>query len=564
MVLSRGLRYAHSAPFSSRQSLLIRSATSREFSSLPRTSILHAPSCRSNTFQSSQWRTGATSFSPTLLKTSTIRHGSWYAPWTWGRSSTPTSDTSSISSPSELLTEGRTAPDPAITTQTPGLAPATLDHPAIVDSASAVPSQSNLDELLSLYGPQNHAPDATSAAASQVVEKIGFLKELGLDYGWGPTAFLEYMIEHIHIWGGVSWGTTIIAAALVIRAIGFPLSIKASDNMARMTAVAGITRPLYEEMKRASAARDMATAQKLQAKITHTHKEAECGPFKSVLPMLFQGALGFGAFRCLRGMADLPVESMRDQGFLWFTDLTISDPYYILPVLVGATSYILLKIGGETGGAANAGVTAMQRGVRIFMPLMFMTVSIWMPAGLQLYFLLSSTLGAMTGRLLQNPSVRQTLNITPIATKQAQDFWKKVADKQISLESLARDKNGNIIPPTVHTATYQPPHTAGKTTFRGLTLKAGTSVPAHLQTHDTAATPRDPLFDAGPPEGIKNQVLWYVRYYNPLALGKRFWVSLWPTAKADRDARILQSRKEAQRQKEKEYESRRRERLGRK
>lgn len=54
-------------------------------------------------------------------------------------------------------------------------------------------------------------------------------------------------------------------------------------------------------------------------------------------------------FICLRRMSNLPVESLKVGGLFWFTDLTISDPYYILPLVTCASLWTALEYGVESG-----------------------------------------------------------------------------------------------------------------------------------------------------------------------------------------------------------------------
>merc|ERR1712170_173571 len=59
-------------------------------------------------------------------------------------------------------------------------------------------------------------------------------------------------------------------------------------------------------------------------------------PFSNVIPIMFQLPIFMSMFFGLRGMANLPVESMCDGGLFWFTDLTMPDPYCILPLLTAS------------------------------------------------------------------------------------------------------------------------------------------------------------------------------------------------------------------------------------
>lgn len=65
------------------------------------------------------------------------------------------------------------------------------------------------------------------------------------------------------------------------------------------------------------------------------------------LPIMGNGIVLSTMFFALRGMANLPVDSMTNGGVLWFTDLTVQDPYFLLPVIAVSSVYINMKLGAE-------------------------------------------------------------------------------------------------------------------------------------------------------------------------------------------------------------------------
>ena len=62
------------------------------------------------------------------------------------------------------------------------------------------------------------------------------------------------------------------------------------------------------------------------------------------MPLVFQLPLGFGTFRCMRGMSYLPVPGFDEGGFLWLYDLTTPDPFLILPVATAGMYYLVFKV----------------------------------------------------------------------------------------------------------------------------------------------------------------------------------------------------------------------------
>ena len=194
-------------------------------------------------------------------------------------------------------------------------------------------------------------PDAPVAPMSSysgdpttAIDRIGALKDMGLDFGWGPTSTFEWLIEHVYLMSPWAWGGAIIASTVILRTSLFYFNWKASGNMAKLAALTPLMRDQNERLKKAMQEGDQEAAAYYRSRIGGTYKEAGINPISGLIPIGFQAAFGFGAFRCIRNMAELPVPGMEQSGFLWFQNLAIADPYYILPALGGGFMYLFIKV----------------------------------------------------------------------------------------------------------------------------------------------------------------------------------------------------------------------------
>lgn len=186
-------------------------------------------------------------------------------------------------------------------------------------------------------------------------EHIGYLKELGLDYGWGPTSLMQWLLEHIHVYSGtvleslniasgMPWWASITITAIVVRAALFKAYINASDNSAKMIAAKPITDPIQAKTREAQKNRDWLAVQMASQEMRIVHARAGISIWRGFVPLL-QVPLGFGTFWIIRGMASLPVPGMVDGGILWFQNLAVPDPTYLLPAITSGIFYVLLKVG---------------------------------------------------------------------------------------------------------------------------------------------------------------------------------------------------------------------------
>jgi YidC/Oxa1 family membrane protein insertase len=182
-------------------------------------------------------------------------------------------------------------------------------------------------------------------ALSSIPERIGYLKEVcGIDFGWGPSSMMEWLIEHIHIYGGFTWATSIVLLATFARLLIFIPMIRASDIGARIKAAQPILTPARERMRAAYEARDHRGMAEARAELKALQKEYKVNPFMMFIPVILQIPMQFGSFRTLRNMAELPVPAFEKENWLWTQDLTLGDPYFIIPAANAAIMYLTIKV----------------------------------------------------------------------------------------------------------------------------------------------------------------------------------------------------------------------------
>ena len=167
---------------------------------------------------------------------------------------------------------------------------------------------------------------------------------MGLEFGWGPTAAMEWLLEHIHVLAGTPWWASIGLTAIAVRLILLKPYMDAADVGARMASIKHITAPITQQMQEASRVGNTAETFAKRAELQLIHKRAGIKLWKSFVPML-QVFVGFGTFRLLRAMSNLPVPGLETGGIAWFQDLTVHDPYLILPLATAGILHYVLRVG---------------------------------------------------------------------------------------------------------------------------------------------------------------------------------------------------------------------------
>ncbi|KAK3658707.1 hypothetical protein LTR56_001578 [Elasticomyces elasticus] len=257
--------------------------------------------------------------------------------------------------------------------------------------------------------------DLSAYDISQIPEKIGYLHEIGLNWWYGPTSTLEYILEHIHIYSGMPWWGSMAATAVLVRCVLFPFYLRSSDSMARQAALVSITKPIQDLMTQAQRNKDTQAMQMHWLQLAAVRKRAGIKLTSQFAPMILQGILGFCGFKLIRAMAALPVPAFRDGGFLWLTDLTVPDPYGILPICMAGAIHLLVRLGGESGAApAGAMPPGMQNFMLYGMPGIVMLIMAWQPGALVWWFTVNGALGMVQALALQRAAVRRFFGLAPL------------------------------------------------------------------------------------------------------------------------------------------------------
>ncbi|KAK3984403.1 mitochondrial inner membrane protein OXA1 [Cladorrhinum sp. PSN332] len=221
-------------------------------------------------------------------------------------------------------------------------------------------------------------------------EQAGFLKALGLDYGWGTTSLMQSCLESIYIHTGLPWWASIGLVALGARVLLFKPTLNAAENAQKLQ---DLNRdPIYAAAQLTArnswTSKNPYGAMEARAKIAAMHKAKGYSMMKQVVPLI-QVPIGYGMFRILRDMAAIPVPSMEMGGFGWITDLTVPDPFFVLPIVSGILFIQALRV--PLPYMAPAQQKTMKIMALVVGPITGI-VSLFFPAGLQLFVLFTSAL----------------------------------------------------------------------------------------------------------------------------------------------------------------------------
>ncbi|PGH04221.1 hypothetical protein GX51_03566 [Blastomyces parvus] len=292
------------------------------------------------------------------------------------------------------------------TSPSPVAAPAAS---APIDSAVNAPVSTGAQSIDSLSG-----VDLASVDISQIPEKLGYLKAIGLDYGWGPSRIIETILESFHIYGGLPWWGAAIATSVLLRVAVLKFAMDASDTSAKVTAVKHLTQPIQAELQRCYRENDTAGVQRTLQKRKLINEEYGIKLRKLAFPLI-QLPLSFGAFRVLRGMAALPVPGLDSESFLWLSNVTMHDPYFILPITTGIIMHYTFRLGGENA-TANDPTAMMAKPIMLYgLPILSTVCTSFLPGILQMFFTTTSVLAIGQSYAFRHPSFRAITGMAPLS-----------------------------------------------------------------------------------------------------------------------------------------------------
>lgn len=242
--------------------------------------------------------------------------------------------------------------------------------------------------------------------------------ELVVDYGWLTVIAkpLFWLLSFYHSWVG-NWGVAIILLTLTVKLIFFPLSAAGYRSMAKLRVVTPKLQRIREQYS--------GDRQRMHQAMMEFYKEEKINPMGGCLPILVQIPVFIALFWTLLAAVELRYAPFA----LWITDMSVPDPYYILPILMGVSMWIQSKLSPKPADPIQAKVLQI-------MPIAFSIFFFFFPAGLVIYSLCNNIL-----------SIAQQWQITRMFEKQSeeknQDKEKtKVKDKRVKDNQLLLSSNG--------------------------------------------------------------------------------------------------------------------------
>jgi len=234
----------------------------------------------------------------------------------------------------------------------------------VVPLPAAAPGATSSIEVPLYAGPQIQNDLVELAPGLDLVVDYGFLTIIASPMHW--------VLEKLHDLVG-NWGWAIILLTILIKAIFFPLSAASYRSMAKLRVVT----PRMQQIKE----RHGGDRVRMQQEMMELYKTEKINPLGGCLPIVVQIPVFIALYWVLLGSVE-----MRNAPWIgWITDLSIKDPYFVLPLLMGVTMFVQTKLNPTPPDP-------IQAKVMLFLPVIFTGMFLFFPSGLVLYWTVNNIL----------------------------------------------------------------------------------------------------------------------------------------------------------------------------
>ncbi|MGQ9618003.1 MAG: membrane protein insertase YidC [Candidatus Aminicenantia bacterium] len=211
-----------------------------------------------------------------------------------------------------------------------------------------------------------------------LIEKEKINLEKVVNFGWfGFIAQLFLIILNWLYRIIPNYGIAIILLTIILKIALFPLSWTSMVSMAKMQKIQPKIKALREKYKKMKT--DPELRKKFNMELMQIYKEEGINPAEGCFPLLLQLPILWGFFNLL----SRAVEIRHKPFILWIKDLSLKDPFYVLPILMGITQFIIQKM-------TPSGGDPTQKKMMLIMPVFLTIFFMNFPSGLVLYWLVQN------------------------------------------------------------------------------------------------------------------------------------------------------------------------------
>ena len=232
---------------------------------------------------------------------------------------------------------------------------------------------------------------------------------LGLG-GYTPSGIIQTILDAMHNNVGLPWWACIVISTIVLRTALFPFTLRSMRSAQRTAVVQPELTEVMDKAKRANLRGDTFDGERYSHKYFALLKKHDITPLNQFINILVQTPFFISFFFAIRGMYNAPVESFASGGMLWFPDLLLPDPFFILPLSTSITMFISMQV-SEMRNAMEA--NAMMKYGIVGLSLLIFPITMKFPAALTLYWFTSNIFTTIISLTITSNSISPYFGLRP-------------------------------------------------------------------------------------------------------------------------------------------------------
>jgi len=257
---------------------------------------------------------------------------------------------------------------------------------------AAAPAQQAALRIAIPLAPDRSLPLFLGPKDYELLGKLPVDLRSSIEFGWfGWLAVpLLYALKFLHSYVH-NYGVAIILITIALRVVFYPLNKIQIDSSKKMSALQPKMNAIRERYRKHKG--DIKKQQEMNQELQELFRKEGVNPLGGCLPMLAQFPVFIAFYNLLNNAIEL-----RGQPFLYLSDLSAKDPTLVLPLLMGASWFLQMRM-----MPANPGTNPAQQKMMQLMPLIFTVMFLEMPSGLILYWFVTNLLAIAQQRLMLGP-----------------------------------------------------------------------------------------------------------------------------------------------------------------
>lgn len=235
--------------------------------------------------------------------------------------------------------------------------------------------------------------------------ELNLISKLFFPYTYSLMHYMDFLLNHM------PWWIAIVGTTATFRLLFFPLYVKQTKIGIKSYNLLPETQKIQAKINEATISGDAYERALGYSKMQALLKQNDLGTGQKLYPTLIQAPMFLSMFLLLRRYSNEPLESLATGGGLWFNNLLLADPYYILPTIAAGSTFLLFEFGMEGSMTPSSQMNPMIRWFLRGLPMVIFFITWKFPAAILLFWSTNNVFTLSYALLLKNNWIKHRLMI---------------------------------------------------------------------------------------------------------------------------------------------------------